>query len=160
MWPTTEWRDEIFPDDPSNIAFRNNIVYEDRPYDVDSFEYATINIDPYIEDYEYDATAPSLHFGNNCYYNPNHALTFSFGASTSYGELGGFYTFSEWQALAWTDPDSGENIPLNYDLDSIEADPQFIAIDLDLQSYKPEGDSFRPAPDGPCAEMGAYAGLP
>jgi hypothetical protein len=78
----------------------------------------------------------------------------------TYGDLGGFYTFDEWQALVWTDPNSGETIALNYDQDSIEADPQFIAIDLALSGYYPGSDAFRPAPGSACAEMGAYAGLP
>jgi hypothetical protein len=146
-----------FPDDPSNVIFGHNVVYDDGVY---HDEYAIIHINPYMSDSLYNATAPSLQFEDNCYFNPSHDLRFSFAASTNYGSLGGYYTFEEWQALTWTDPSTGQSLPLDYDQHSVVADPQFVSIDPNLSRYDPASNAFRPALGSGCENMGAYAGLP
>jgi hypothetical protein len=157
FYPTTEWRNADFPDDPSQIIFRRNVVHDDQDYSTES---ATTNIYPYISDDVYNATAPNLQFDHNCYFNPNYALRFSFAAGENQGSLGGFYTFAEWQALTWTNPSNGQANPLNYDQHSIVADPHFVSIDLNFGQYDPTNNTFRPSPGSACAAMGAYAGLP
>lgn len=158
FYPSTEWRDADFPSDPSQIIFRRNVVYDDQNYQ--EAEHATVNIYPYISDEVYNATAPNLSFDDNCYYNPNYDLRFSFAAGENQGSLGGFYTFDEWQALTWTNPSTGQSIPLGYDFHSVVADPQFILVDPNLSQYDPASNALRPALGSRCENMGAYAGLP
>jgi hypothetical protein len=157
FYPTTEWRSTDFPDDPGQIVFQHNIVYDDQDY---WNERATTNIYPYISDEVYNAIAPNMQFDDNCYYNPNYSLSFSFAADENQGSLGGFYSFDAWQALTWTDPATGQVIHLGYDANSIVADPQFLSVDLDLGRYDPTGSAFRPVPGSKCEAMGAFAGIP
>lgn len=149
--PTLEWRNADFPNDPSQIVFRRNVVYDDQEYQ--EAEHATVNIYPYISDAVYNAAAPNMQFADNCYYNPNHDLRFSFAAGENQGSLGGYYTFDEWQALTW------QSIPLGYDSHAVVANPQFVSVDPSLSRYDPAGNAFRPAPGSECAAMGVYAGL-
>lgn len=156
--PTTEYRDADFLDDPRDIIFRYNVVFDDRAY---VHEYATININPYISDELYNVTAPNLQFENNCYFNRNHDPRFSFaGGDDEWGILGGVYTFDEWQALTWTDPSTRQSLSLGYDQHSVVADPQFVSVDPNLNRYDPASNAFRPALGSGCEDMGAYAGLP
>jgi len=156
FYPTIEWRNTDFPADPSQIVFRRNIVHDDQDYQI---ERATTNIYSHISDEVYNATAPNMQFDDNCYYNPNYDLRFSFAAGENQGSLGGYYTFDEWRALTWVDPSNGQIRPLGYDVHSVAANPQFISIDLNLSRYDPASNAFRPASGSGCGTMGAYAGL-
>jgi hypothetical protein len=144
FYPTTEWRSDEFPNDPSNITFRHNIIYDDKLY---WNEAAAINIYPYISDKLYQETTPEMEILHNCYFNPNSDILFSFAAGMNQGELGGLYSFTEWQTLG-------------YDLDSVIADPLFLSINPTIAGYDPMADSFRPATGSACEAMGAYAGQP
>ena len=127
---------------PNNITFRNNIVYDNASTYTN--ERNLITIDTYGDDTAYVATAPELHFSNNCYYNPNTAIRFAlFSANNggTYGNLGGLYTFAQWQALTYN------TNALNYDTNSVNANPLFVnavANDFRLQS------------GSPCTAMGVY----
>ncbi|MCK7593714.1 right-handed parallel beta-helix repeat-containing protein [Pseudomarimonas salicorniae] len=134
--PTVDWRDADFPDDPSNIVIRHNIVYDTAP--AYHQENGLINIGTYMSDALYAEIEPELTLEANCYFNPGRAVQLNIGAANGggFGILGGQYTLAEWQQ------------GLGFDLDSREADPLFADADT--------GD-FRPAPSGPCAGMGVFA---
>lgn len=138
MSPTTGWRNEQFPDDPKNITYRNNIVYDtSTSY---SQERATVGIGTYMSDELYYIVVPELHFGKNCYYNPNRAVQFNIAAGFNYKPdyaEGGQYSLGQWQTT------------YGYDLNSLETAPLFV---------DPNSGDFRLQTCSPCANMGRYAG--
>ena len=156
--PTTSWRNDLFPSDPQNVVFRHNIVCDNGTY---STENAPITVNPYITDALYAAAIPELFVDHNTYFSGSGtAFRASLAASTGYGGplYGGYYTWEEWRALAWTDPDTGHTRSLNYDQSSVLADPGFSAIDLELAAYDPASQAFRPTQPS-AVNKGAYAGL-
>ncbi|MHC4640675.1 MAG: right-handed parallel beta-helix repeat-containing protein [Planctomycetota bacterium] len=115
MNPTTRWRNKTFPDDPKNIVFKNNIVYETR--DSYSQERGTVTVGTYISDELYHIILRELRFENNCYYNPKKAIRFNIAAGFNYKEgygEGDFYSLKQWQTK------------YGYDLNSHESNPMFI----------------------------------
>jgi len=78
MSPVDGYVNGDFPDDPTNVVFRNNIVYDiDTSY---GSEDATISIGTYMTDAIYSQAVAALTFSNNCYYNPDIACQFNFAA--------------------------------------------------------------------------------
>ena len=136
MNPTIRWRNTAFPDDPKNIVFRNNIVYDTR--DNYSQERGTVSIGTYISDELYRIILRELRFENNCYYNPGNSAQFNIAAGFNYkkgyGE-GGSYSLKQWQNK------------YEYDLNSYESDPMFI----DATSG-----NFRLQPGSVCKNTGRY----
>ncbi|MCD6395512.1 MAG: hypothetical protein J7M40_18670 [Planctomycetes bacterium] len=111
MNPTMRWRNDKFPDDPKNIVFGNNVVYDTAK--AWSKERGIIMIGTYMSDEVYKAVAKELHLAGNSYYNPNTAVQFNIAAGFNYKEgyaSGGIYALKEWQNK------------LGYDNDSIEDD--------------------------------------
>ncbi|MHC4396973.1 MAG: InlB B-repeat-containing protein [Planctomycetota bacterium] len=136
--PTNNWVNVDFPDDPCNIVFRNNIVYDTASSY--SSERGIVDIGCYMTDVLYFLTLPELHFGRNCYYNPNIAAQFNIAAGFNYKPdyaEGGQYNLADWRST------------YGYDVTSIETDPLFVDAG--------NGD-FRLQPCSPCAGMGVYAG--
>jgi len=135
--PTILWRNDDFPDDPKNIVFRNNIVYDtSTSY---SSERSIVSFGAYMSNELYHILVPELMLSDNCYFNPNLPVQFGFAAGWKYKqgfELGDLYTLSEWQA------------EYGYDINSIEADPMFV---------DPEGDDFHLLINTPCSNMGRFA---
>ncbi|MHC4739510.1 MAG: LamG-like jellyroll fold domain-containing protein [Planctomycetota bacterium] len=134
--PTINWRNAEFPDDPKNIQFKNNIIYDDGSYDAFT---GIITVGTYMTDELFNIIVPELFFGNNCYYNPSEACQFNIGSINggSYGVLGGVYSLSQWQST------------YGYDTNSIEADPLFVDA---------ANDDFHLQGGSPAAGMGMYAG--
>ncbi len=122
---------------PSNITWRNNIIYDTRTtFNSDN---ATVNIGPYRSDALYDITVPQLHFSGNCYHDSNPPVVPEFGlfsAGGSYGAKGGLYDIAGWRGLG-------------FDVDAVVANPEFV---------NPAGGDFHTSANSPCAGMGAYAG--
>ena len=136
--PTMRWRNEEFPDDPKNIIFRNNILYDTRAKY--SNERGVVVVGTYMNDETYRATVPELTFKQNCYYNPNGPVQFNMASGFNYKDdyrEGAVFSIKQWQKT------------YGYDEDSIEADPMFIDISKAL---------FQLKDSSPCKEMGAYAG--
>jgi hypothetical protein len=134
--PTIRWRNEAFPDDPKNITFKNNIVYDTRTSY--SQERGTVTVGTYIPDELYNIILGEMKLENNCYYNPNKTVQFNIAAGFNYkkeyGE-GGSYSLKQWQKR------------YGFDLNSFEADPLFIDAD--------NGD-FRLQRSSACKNMGRY----
>lgn len=138
--PSIAYRNADFPDDPKNIVFRNNIVYDtaDRYWN----EWTIIGLAAYMSDELYHILLPEVTFDNNCYFNPFLPVQFGFAAgynSREGYELGGMYTLHEWQT------------EYGYDVNSIEADPMFV---------DPANGDFHLKPGTPCSNMGRYASEP
>ena len=131
---TDSYVNQDFPDDPTGIVYRNNIVY-DTASSYSKYS-GTIVIDNYLQDDLYDEVVAALSFSNNCYYNPNTACKFNLAANGD-ASGGGEFTLSEWQT------------EYGYDLSSLEADPCFVDA---------ENGDFRLQRCSPCANMGVYAG--
>lgn len=154
--PTIDWRNAAFPDDPKNIAFRRNIVVQGGRY---VQEHGTLTLGAYTSDELYALALPELFVDDNVYFNAGgHDLRFSMAAARNYGEAGGYYSWDDWRALAWTDPATGSARALGMDKGSLIADPRFREIDLGLERFDPAGNAFRPASGSPAEAMGAYAG--
>lgn len=87
------------------LTIRKNIMVDAGSYDG---ERNAISVAPYGSDELYNlAISPGyLTAASNCYFNPNHSLQFNvFGRNGgAYGVLGGYYSFSAWQANGY---DSG-----------------------------------------------------
>ncbi len=132
--PTTGWRNEDFPNDPRNIVFENNILYDTRgKY---SNEHGVVVIGTYMNDEVYRATVPELRFRKNCYFNPNIAVQFNMAAGFNYKDdyrEGGVFSLAQWQQR------------YRYDMDSMETDPLFIDA---------SGGDFRVSVNSPCKTMG------
>jgi len=131
--PTTNWINEDFPDDPTNINFNNNIIY--------STDVQKIHLNQYMSDVLYYITVDEYHSNYNCYYNPNltvHEFRFAsaWNEQPDYSE-GGVYSLSQWQSN------------FGWGLDSVEADPCFVDA--------ANGD-FRLLPCSPCKAMGIHVG--
>jgi len=137
--PTNSWVNVDFPDDPSNIVFRNNIVY-DTATSYNS-EKGIVDVGCYMTDVLYFLTLPELTFTENCYYNPNIAAQFNIAAGFNYKPEyaeGGQYSLADWRSIYGYDTTP-----------SIEADPLFVDA--------PNGD-FHLQGGSPAAGMGMYAG--
>ncbi|MHC4738713.1 MAG: right-handed parallel beta-helix repeat-containing protein, partial [Planctomycetota bacterium] len=122
---TDSYVNEDFPDDPTGIVYRSNIVY-DTTASYGTWG-ATIIIDNYLQDDLYDEVVAALSFSNNCYYNPNRACKFNFAAA-GWASGGGEFTLSEWET------------EYGYDSNSVEDDPCFVDAangDFSLQSGSP-----------------------
>ena len=132
--PSINYRNTDFPNDPTNVVFQNNIIYDDDgAYD----KYGgMVDVGTYMEDDIYNICAAALTFSNNCYYNPNTACKFNF-AGGGWASWGGSFTFSGWQS------------EYGYDTDSVEANPLFVDA--------PNGD-FHLQGGSPAQGMGMYAG--
>lgn len=136
--PTFRWRNEEFPDDPKNIVFRNNVVYDTRPKY--SNEHGVVVVGTYMNDERYRATVPELTFKQNCYYNPNTVVQFNMAAGFNYKDgyrEGGVLSLEQWQQS------------YGYDEDSIETDPMFVDVSQGL---------FQLNDGSPCTNMGACVG--
>jgi chitodextrinase len=158
FYPTLYWNTRGYPGSISNIVFRNNIIYDTGSY---AAEHTPVYMYGYIDDTLYNASMPELHVNNNCYYNSTgNPLLFSLAYATSYGALGGTYNWAQWRALTWTNPANNQTQALNFDVNSVNANPLFITIDTNLSLYNPSSNAFRPAPGSLAINMGAYAGLP
>jgi len=130
MIPTMTWRNEDFPDDPKNINFNNNIIY-----DTDTLQ---INIGRYMSDELYYIMVDEFHSNYNCYYNSDQATQkYEIGSNNQETQEGGSYTLSQWQTN------------FGWDLNSTESDPLFVDA--------PNGD-FHLQAGSPAAGMGMYAG--
>ena len=141
VMPSIEYRNADFPDDPKNIVFRNNIVY-DTATTYGAGVWAIVNFGTYMSDELYHILLPEVTLDNNCYFNPLVPVLFGFAASNNQQDgtgLGGMYTLAEWQA------------EYGYDINSIEADPMFI---------DPRNSDFHLKPGTPCINMGRYASEP
>jgi hypothetical protein len=135
MSPTDGYANVDFPDDPTDVVFRNNIVYDiDTSY---GSEDGTIDIGTYMTDDIYDQCVAALSFSNNCYYNPDIACQFNFAAG-GWASEGGQFSLSGWQT------------EYGYDMNSIETDPCFI---------DPNNGDFHLESGSPAEGMGMYAGL-
>lgn len=137
LLPTIGWRDDDFPNDPSNIIFRNNIIYD--THQSYSMERAIVIVGTYMSDELYDIIVPELTFTNNCYYHP--VLTIQFNIAAGWNDHPGYeegdqYLLPDWQST------------FGYDVDSINADPMFVDL---------AGGDFHLQPGSPAAAMGVYA---
>jgi len=127
--PTRKWIDDDFPDDPSNITFRGNVVAAAYTQNENT---GMINIGTYGSDEDFAAIRPAISLSNNCYWNvlnPAEEVKFNMMGAPNFGTTGGTYSLAEWQALG-------------YDLDSDVANPQLTA-------------QLGPASDTVCAGRGA-----
>jgi len=134
--PTIRWRNEKFPDDPRNIVFTNNAVYDIRPRY--SNEHGIVVVGTYMNDETYRATMPELTFKQNCYYNHSGPVQFNMASGFNYKDgyrEGEVSSLEQWRHL------------YGYDKDSIEADPMFMDVHRGLFQLK--GGS-------PCKGMGAF----
>ena len=136
--PTIGWRNEKFPDDPKNIVFRNNILYDSR--DKYSNEHGIVVVGTYMNDETYRATVPELTFEQNCYYNPNGPVQLNMASGFNYKDdyrEGGVFSLRQWQKA------------YGYDEDSIEAEPLFVdVLKVDLLQTD----------DSPCKDWGTFGG--
>lgn len=110
MNPTMRWRNDKFPDDPKNIVFGNNVVYDTAK--AWSKERGIIMIGTYMSDEVYKVVAKELHLAGNSYYNPDMPVQFNIAAGFNYKEgyaSGGIYALKEWQNRFGYDSDSVEN---------------------------------------------------
>ena len=138
--PAVRWRNHKFPDDPRNIIFRNNILYDNRAKY--SNERGIVVVGTYMNDETYRATTPELKFKQNCYYNPNTPVQFNMAAGFNYKDghrEGGVLSLEQWRKS------------YGYDKDSIEANPMFRDISKAL---------FQLKDSSPCKDMGACAADP
>ncbi len=138
--PTIEYRNADFPDDPKNIVFRNNIVYDTATTYLGGR--SILSFGTYMSDELYHILLPEVTLNNNCYFN--HFAPIKFGFAAGYNnkrgyKLGGTYTLTEWQT------------EYGYDVNSIEADPMFV---------DPANGDFHLKPGTPCTNMGRYASEP
>lgn len=155
--PTDTWRNATFPNDPRQVVFRRNIVVQAGRYNAED---AVLTMDPYISDALFNLAMPEFASDDNVFFNTQgHALQFSVAASAGYGALGGYYDLSAWRSLAWRNPATGISQPLNLDTRSLNVNPQFQSIDLNLAHYDDASTAFRPAVGSSTNAMGAYAGL-
>ncbi|MHC4397279.1 MAG: right-handed parallel beta-helix repeat-containing protein [Planctomycetota bacterium] len=135
MSPTDGYANGDFPDDPTDVVFRSNIVYDiDTSY---GSEDGTIDIGTYMTDAIYSQCVAALSFSNNCYYNPDIACQFNFAAG-GWASEGGQFSLSGWQT------------EYGYDTNSVEADPCFVDA---------AGGDFHLESGSPAEGMGMYAGL-
>ena len=138
--PTILWRNEDFPDDPKNIIFRNNIIYDTTTSH--NPERSIVSFGTYMSNELYHILVPELALDENCYFNPNLPVQLSFAAGWNYEkgfELGDSYTLPTWQT------------EYGYDINSIEADPMFV---------DPDSDDFHLMIDTPCSNMGRFSSEP
>jgi len=132
MNPTLRWRNDFFPNDPGNIIFRRNIVYDQTSSY--SAERGIVTIGTYMPDAVYEITARELKFERNCYFNPNTGIQFNIAAGFNYKDRhvkGSTYSLSEWQRV------------YGFDADSLETDPMFT---------NPEEGDFTLTADSPVKE--------
>jgi hypothetical protein len=136
--PTTAWRNDQFPDDPQNIVFQKNVVFDTSPKYSD--EHGIVTIGTYMNDETYRATVPELTFRQNCYYNPNAPLQFNMASGFNYKDdykEGEVFSLEQWRQM------------YRYDQDSIVTDPMFVDASKE---------DFRLKDSSPCKEMGMFAG--
>ncbi len=136
--PSLDWIDDTNGpwDDVRDIGYDHNIVM--APMENYTLERRTVLLNSYMSDELYLALKDEISFQTNCYFNPSQPVSFGFaGAGGNYGDLGGFYDLSEWQAT------------YSYDMDSVEADPGIA---------DPAGMDFSLAADSPCLGLGALEG--
>jgi hypothetical protein len=132
--PTIRWRNKDFPDDPRNIVFRNNIIYDT----ISSYsrERGIVTIGTYMSDEIYDIVVTQMKFDENYYYNPNGAVRFNIAAGFNYKDgyrKGDMYSLPEWQNT------------FKYDAGSLEADPLFV---------RPTNGDFRLRAESPVKQAG------
>jgi hypothetical protein len=147
-FPSIQYRNTAFPLDPANVTFRFNIIYDNAT--AHNRDRGFIDIGNTMDDAVYSASAPTFASNFNCYYAPTPNPKFNIGSYNNdssntrpqYGVLGGSYSFTEWKAL------TVDGAPLNYDQNSIIADPLFVALST--------GDYHLQA-SSPCKRMGKYA---
>ncbi len=132
--PTLDWvDDENGPwDDVRDMGYDHNIVVD--PTESYTSDRRTVLLNSYMSNDLYLALKDEISFETNCYFNPNQPVSFGFAGAENYGDLGGYYSLSEWQA------------EYSYDTDSVEADPE-IADPASLDFSLPA--------DSPCSGMGA-----
>lgn len=134
MNPTTRWRNASFADDPKNIIFRHNIIYDQNTSY--SRERGIVTIGTYMPDEVYEITARELKFEHNCYFNPNTTVRFNIASGFNYKDgyrKGATYSLAEWQK------------EFGFDTDSLETDPLFA---------NPEEDDFSLRADSAVKERG------
>ena len=140
VMPAIAYRNADFPDDPKNIVFRNNIVYDTAT--TYHGEWNILSFGTYMSDEFYHILLPEVTLNNNCYFNPFVPVQFGFALGFNYKEgyeLGGMYSLTEWQT------------EYGYDVNSIEVDPMFV---------DPANGDFHLKPGTPCSNMGRYASEP
>jgi hypothetical protein len=108
---------------------RRNLLYQTATNYGTGDGFYTMRINHYVKD---SSIRSKDSFSNNCYYNPNRAVMFSYFGAT----IGGVYTLAQFNAV------EGE------DSGSVEADPKFVNA---------AANDYRTQPGSPCAEMGVYA---
>ena len=161
FYPTLDWNSRGYPGSVSNIVFRNNIVQDSGSY---SAEHTPVYMYGYISDDLYNASIAEMHVDHNCYYNTagfaqQFSVAYSVNSGVGAGPLGGIYNWTQWRALTWTNPGTGQPQALNFDTNSTTANPQFIVVDTALAAYNPTSNAFRPQAGSPAVNMGAYAAL-
>lgn len=128
--PTAKYRTSAFPNDPSGLVFRNNIVVDLR------LAYAStqgiVEIGTFMTDVMLKHVSQQLDFAGNCYSNVRTAVRFALGASPLEGKAGARYDVFDWKALG-------------YDAGSVLASPRF---------QDAESGDFRLAPGSACQDKG------
>jgi hypothetical protein len=96
-----------------DITFRNNIVIDNRKYDISRG--GIIQVSPYGKDNYYDMVVDGgqLHIEDNCYYNTKFPVRFGLFSVNQLADAkkGGLYSIGEWQRFG-------------YDTGSFVTDPQ------------------------------------
>ncbi len=135
--PTLDWVDHDGGPWPGleDIVFRGNVVV-DLTQDYNS-DRQLVNLGSYMSDDLYTALEPALSFEENCYFNPNTDLSFTFAGAESFGPLGDYYDLAAWQA------------EYGFDDSSQDVDPQLT---------DPATLDFTLASASPCEGLGAYEG--
>ena len=114
--PTTRWRNDDFREDPKDIVFKDNIVYDrGNRY---SNERGIVTVGTYMSDDVYDATVKQLRLEGNSYYNPKKELQFNIAAGFNYKDgyrKGGVYSMDEWRKEYGYDMSSRRADPLELD---------------------------------------------
>ena len=99
-------------DSDGSIEFNDNIVVD---LDQQGQGQGILNIAPYgsNEEYRFWVESDRIQADGNVYFNPNHALVFDVYSAQSRGDLGGQYTFEQWQQLGFDQNGRAENPLLN-----------------------------------------------
>lgn len=82
------------------IEFNNNIVVD---LDQQSQAQGILNLAPYgsNEEYQFWIEEGRIEADGNVYFNPNHEARFDIYSAVGRGDLGGLYTFEQWQQLGF-----------------------------------------------------------
>ena len=120
----------LVPGNGAPIAFRRNILYQAGG--MGSGTEVTMRFSPYLSSTEYSTARSSDAIDYNCYFNAGGSVRISYFAQAS-GQTS--YTLAQFRSS------------IGKDLNSIEANPQFVSA----------GTDFHTQAGSPCSAMGAYA---